>query len=349
MPFPELYVSKPGLELPQQRVDNAGVIARVKERYRGDEKEWHAIERTIERVFSICKSQHRYMEDDPKARVAGYAARAARDCLAQTKTDADEIDLVIFGGIARQYFEPATGMEVAAQLGLSGVHVFDVTSACVGHLEAIQTACAYLNLHPHYRTALVCTAELTGPFLSYDIQSTEDLQTKATGLTIGHAASCVLVRREPWSQGCLRIAQVDTYSLPEHWALCQVPIDGTLSSSSTELMRLSRHIEPRLAESLARIGWDPKAVDHYVFHQPSESMVTQVLRGVGADPQAAIYTHHLYGNTSSATVGVAYHELLAQRELAAGDKLVLGSAAAGFSMVVIAGEWHSATSGGSPG
>ena len=95
---------------------------------------------------------------------------------------------------------------------------------------------------------------LTGPFLSYDIQSSSELQTKATGLTIGHGASCVLVRREPFEGGCIRLRRIDTFSLPEHWALCQVPIDGHLSSSSTELMR-SRNIVPRLAESLERVGW----------------------------------------------------------------------------------------------
>ena len=109
----------------------------------------------------------------------------------------DEVDLVIGGGIARQYFEPSTAMEVAAKLGLKRTHAFDVTAACVGHLEAIQAAAGYLTLHDNYRTALMFTSELSGPFLSYEIQTVRDLQMKTAGLTIGNAAACVLLRRSP--------------------------------------------------------------------------------------------------------------------------------------------------------
>jgi len=80
------------------------------------------------------------------------------------------VSLIIFGGIAREYFEPATAMEVAQILGIKETHAFDVTTACVGHLEATQVACSYLNMYDHYRTALICTAELTREFLSFDIQ-----------------------------------------------------------------------------------------------------------------------------------------------------------------------------------
>ena len=126
--------------------------------------------------------------------IADYAVEAAKKCLEVNDVSLDEVDLVIGGSIARQYFEPATAMEVAAKLGLKRTHAFDVTAACVGHLEAIQTAAGYLALHDDYRTALVFTSELSGWFLSYDIQNVRDLQMKTAGLTIGNAAACVLVR-----------------------------------------------------------------------------------------------------------------------------------------------------------
>jgi 3-oxoacyl-[acyl-carrier-protein] synthase III len=41
-------------------------------------------------------------------------------------------------------------------------------------------------------------------------------------------------------------------------------------------------------------------------------------------------------------VGVTYKRLLEERTLKPGDKLVLGSAAAGYSMVMATGEWTAA-------
>src|SRR5262249_15836450 len=153
------------------------------------------------------------------------------------------------------------------------------------------------------------------------------------GLTIGHAAACVLVRAQPWPGGGVRLLRVDTHSSPKHWELCQVPIDGIFVSSSVELMRLGKLIPPLLERDLAAVGWSPADVDPFVFHQPSEGMVRRILEDLGADPARGIYSHALYGNNASASVGVAFQRLLAERNVRRGDKIVLGSAAAGFSVV----------------
>jgi 3-oxoacyl-[acyl-carrier-protein] synthase-3 len=68
-------------------------------------------------------------------------------------------------------------------------------------------------------------------------------------------------------------------------------------------------------------------------------MTKRILQKIGADVDRGIYTHHLYGNNASATIGVVYEELLKTRPLKPGDKLMLGSAASGFTMVTAVGEW----------
>ena len=340
MSLPELYLSKPGVALPATAVDNAEVIRRVRARFKGSDAEFAVIASAIEHVFGLCKTRVRYLEpDERQGIVADYAVRAAQDCLAVNGVSLDEVDLVICGGIARQYFEPATAMEVAAKLGLKKTHAFDVTAACVGHLEAIQTAAGYLALHPNYRTALVCTAELSGPFLSYDIQTVRDLQMKTAGLTIGNAAACMLVRRIPFPEGGIRLMAINTFTAPDHWHLCQVPIGGTLVSSSVELMRLGKYIPPWVTERLGALGLKPNEIAHYVFHQPSEIMVRKIFDDIGVDQDRGVYTHARYGNTASASIGVTYRTLLEERSLKPGEKIVLGSAAAGYSMVMATGEW----------
>lgn len=330
------------MTFPEARVDNAEILRRVRARFRGSDDDWSTLESAIERVFAMCGTKVRYLEPNREARVADYAVEAAKRCLAANNATLDEIDLVICGGIARQYFEPATATEVAAKLGFERIHAFDVTSACVGHLEAIQTAAAYLSLHDEYRTALVCTSELSGDYLSYDLQQVKDLYMKSAGLTIGNAAACVLLRKTPWPGGGIRLRGIHTHAAPDHWHLCQVPIDGTLFSSSVELMRLGKTIPPLLQKDLGQVGFDPAKVEHYVFHQPSEAIVRRILEDIGADPERGVYTHRFYGNTASASVGVTYEHLLKDRAVKQGDKIVLGSAAAGFSVVIATGEWTGA-------
>jgi len=338
--LPELHLSKPGIHLPAVRVDNAEIIRRVRAAFRGSDDEFATIASAIEHVFGLCKTQVRYLEPEKTPGIiADYAVAAAKNCLEVNGVSLDEVDLVIGGSIARQYFEPATAMEVAAKLGLKRTHAFDVTAACVGHLEAIQTAAGYLALHDNYRTALVFTSELSGWFLSYDIQNVRDLQMKTAGLTIGNAAACVLVRRKPFPGGGIKFQAINTFTAPDHWHLCQVPIDGTLVSSSVELMRLGKYIPPWVQERLGALGLSPTDIHHYIFHQPSEIMVRKILTDIGVDPDRGVYTHALYGNTASASIGVTYRQLLQERRVNTGDRLVLGSAAAGYSMVMLTGEW----------
>jgi 3-oxoacyl-[acyl-carrier-protein] synthase III len=339
MSLPDLYISRPGVAFPEQRLDNEDILRLVKASYRGSESDWPALESAILKVFGACKSQYRFLEPNHAARVADYACAAARHCLEVNQTDLSEVDLVICGGIARQYFEPATAMEVAAKLGLKRTHAFDVTAACVGHLEAIQTAAGYLAIHDHYRTALVCTSELFGPHLSYDLQSVKDLYRKSAGLTLGNGAACVLLRKQPWLRGGVKLLRMETYTVPGHWHLCQAPVDGPFESSSIEMMRLGRLIPPWLSACLTKSGWTPRDVDHYVFHQPSELMTRRIIEDIGGDGDHGVYSHSRYGNTASASVGISFNQLLLEQEPKAGAKMVLASAAAGFSCVALLGEW----------
>jgi 3-oxoacyl-[acyl-carrier-protein] synthase-3 len=68
-------------------------------------------------------------------------------------------------------------------------------------------------------------------------------------------------------------------------------------------------------------------------------MVRRILEDTGADPDRGVYSHHVYGNTASASVGVTYHHMLEERALKTGEKVILGSAAAGFSVVAMMGTW----------
>jgi len=339
MAFPEVYLSKPAIALPPDRLDNDEVIRRIRANYKGDEAAWPMIEAGIRRVFEVSNSQYRYLEPDTTVRVADFALRAVNQALEETGVDPKDLDLVINGSIAREYFEPATAMEVAGKLGLDPVHAFDVTSACLGHLEGLQIASAFFTMREDFDTALVCSGELTRGFLAYDVQSPKELVWKVAGLTIGNAAAAWLLRRTPFEGGCLKLLTGQTMSLPTHWHLCNTPIDGNFTSFSSELFKLNVHVAPEIRRCIAKVGWSPEDVDHYVFHQPSRNMVDKVLGDLGVPSDRAAHTFHLFANTASTTVPVAMHQTLVERDVKAGDKIVLGSAAAGFSMATMAGEW----------
>ena len=82
MNLPELYISKPGVSIPGTPVDNAETIRRVREQFKGTDKQFASVASAIEKVFRMCKTRERYLESDKTLRVADYAVNAARQCMA---------------------------------------------------------------------------------------------------------------------------------------------------------------------------------------------------------------------------------------------------------------------------
>ena len=338
--LPRLFFSRPATVLPPVAVDNEPVLARIRENFRGTEPDWQPIEQAIRYVFDRCNTKIRYLEADDTLSPGAFAAQAAQACLDENGVAATDIDLLIYGGIARDAFEPATAAEVAGRLGARPLHVFDVTCACAGLIEALHVAAGYFALHDDIRTALICAAEITRDRVGYEMQSVQDVALGVAGLTIGNAAAALLITREPLSTGGARVTGFLHRTLPEHWAICRAPVEGHFSSDAKELFALSIHVVPELRHLINDAGWAPEDVDHYAFHQPSESALERILAELGARPQAGVHTHALYGNTASTAWALALDHRMRNGTVEGGDKIVIGSAAAGFTVVGATAVWE---------
>jgi 3-oxoacyl-[acyl-carrier-protein] synthase III len=337
--LPSLYVSRPATVIPDEALDNEVMLARVRESFRGSASEWDPIEQSIRYAFDRCNSKMRYLDEDPALSPGEFASRAASACLRENGVAATDIDLLIYGGIARDAFEPATAAEIAGRLGAKPLHAMDVTCACAGLIEALHVAAGYFALHSDIQTALICAGELTRDRITYDMQSLEDVAVGVAGLTLGNAAAALLISREPLPAGSARLVGLLHKTLSEHYALCRAPIDGHFTSHSKELFALAIHVPPEIRRLLADAGWSPEDVDHYAFHQPSEAVLERVLTELGARPQACVHTHSLFGNTASTSWALALDYRLKYGTVRPGDKIVVASAAAGFTIAGAAAVW----------
>lgn len=337
--LPEMYFSRPATILPDTAVDNDAALARLQESFRGTAEEWQMIEAGVRWVFDRCSTKVRYVEADQTLSPGEFAARAAAACLEENGVRAGDIDMLVYGGIARDAFEPATAAEVGGRLGVTPAVVMDVTCACAGLIEAMHVVAGYFALHPNLKTALICSGEITRDRVTYDLQTVEEVTVGVAGLTISNAAAALLITREPLATGGARLEAISHRTLPENWALCRAPVEGHFMSQSKELFALSVHVVPEVRELLDGIGWTPEEVSHYAFHQPSQAVLERIFSDLNAKPDACIHTHSLYGNTASTAWALALDHRLRNGDVNNGDKIVIGSAAAGFTMVAAAAEW----------
>jgi 3-oxoacyl-[acyl-carrier-protein] synthase III len=336
---PRLFFSRPATVLPDLAVDNDAVLQRLHGSFRGSATDWEQVEQSVRWVFDRCNTKMRYLEGSETLSPGEWAARAASACLTENGVAAADVDLLIYGGVARDAFEPATATEVGGRLGATPVIALDVTCACAGLLEALHVAAGYFALHDDINTALICSGEITRDRINYDLQTLEDVMVGVAGLTLGNAAAALLVTRERLAAGGARVEAFMHKTLPENWALCRAPVDGHFMSQSKELFALSVHVVPEIQGLLAGIGWSPEEIDHYAFHQPSEAVLEKIFADLNAKPQACIHTHSVYGNTASTAWALALDYRLRNGSVRNGDRIVIGSAAAGFTMVAAAAQW----------
>jgi 3-oxoacyl-[acyl-carrier-protein] synthase III len=339
--LPRMFFSRPAVVIPETAVDNATVLARVRQLFRGTDAEWEAISQGLQYVMGRCNTQVRYIDPDTTLSPGEFAARAATACLFDNGVDVSDVDLLVYGGIARENFEPATATEVAGRLGAKPLHAFDITCACAGLVEAMHAVAGRFALHPELETALVCAGELWRDHVTYDLQTLDDVANYAAGLTLGNAAAAFLVTRESLAAGGARLLGFRHKTLPEHYDLCSVPVDGPFVSRSKELFALAVHVPGEVRQLLADAGWAAEDVDHYVFHQPSQAILERVFGAVGARPEACVHTHSLYGNSASTSWAVALNHRLKHGAVDNGDKLVIASAASGFTIVCASAVWES--------
>ncbi|MBU8892723.1 MAG: hypothetical protein KOO66_08075 [Bacteroidales bacterium] len=337
----DIYLSAPVVKFAKNKVNNEEIFKKVEDNFKGDKSEFRKIKSGISFVFKYCDTDNRYLGNEDGKRPLDYAIEASRMVCEENNIEVSSVDLVIYGGIYREYFEPATAMEVAANLGIEKAHIFDVTNACAGLLQSVNVATSLMMSDPSIKTALCCTTDFPDEAINYDIQSFEELSVKAAGLTLGSGAAAWILTREALEKGCVRLLNLHNTSIPNAYKLCQVPVNGRkFTSQSKEVFDLGiEHVPGEIMKVVNELGWDIDDIDYFISHQPSRKIIYQICDILNINHNKAPITHHLYGNTVNVSVPMTLDHIIKENRLKNGSKIIMSSAAAGFTMLTIAAEW----------
>ncbi len=342
----ELYLSAPHIVLPDKRYSNDDIVQRIRGNFLGTDREWRKISRRLHYIFGLFGSKYRYLEDESPRPLHEYAAEIVAACLQQQRVSADAIDAVLYGGICREYFEPATAAQVAAEAGILRPAVaMDVSAACAGVLNAITVFAALAVTDPNIRNGLVMAIEGTGrqsaslDSVCYDIQKASDLMNRAAGLTVGNAGGAMLLSVTPPPNGGRIVASL-TESFTEHHELSSAPVGGTFECDSFGLFREWRLFPPHIRKLGDSIGWTADDVAWFCVHQPSERLVEKIADGFEIPRERVPRLHAKVGNTVTLAPVMALDSLIQDGRLQPGDKLILSAAGSGITLTSLAIEWR---------
>jgi acyl-CoA:acyl-CoA alkyltransferase len=198
MKYTQVHIEAIGYELPPVVVSTAELESRLAPVYEA----LNMSPGQLELLTGI--NERRWWE--PGYPLSLGATAAARKALAASDLTANDVDVLIYAGVCREQFEPATACAVAHELQLNpDAAVYDLSNACLGVLNGIVDIANRIELG-QARAGLVVSAETAREINENVIdrmvrsKSIELFRESVATLTGGSGAVAVLVTNEELSQ-----------------------------------------------------------------------------------------------------------------------------------------------------
>jgi 3-oxoacyl-[acyl-carrier-protein] synthase-3 len=263
------------------------------------------------------------------------ATEAAKLLLAQTKTDAAEIDLIIVASVTPDMFFPATACLVQDRLGAKNAWGFDLSAACSGFTYALTVGAQFVAAGTH-KKILVIGSDTMSSILDY--------KDRATCVLFGDGAGAVLVEPAGPDEGILDFAHDVDGSGGQY---LYMPGGGSLNPSTHETVDKNMHVVHqegsqvfkyavrRMAETAAslleRNNFTSNDLALVVPHQANLRIIRATQERLGVDDSKIMVNIDRFGNTTGGTIPLGLRDAVEQKRLRKGDLVLLVAVGAGYT------------------
>ena len=287
------------------------------------------------------------------------AATAADRALATGRVTASAVETLIYAGVCRESFEPATACAVAARIGVdSGAAVYDVSNACLGVLNGIVEIANRIELG-QIRAGLVVSAETAREIVEVVIarmlaDPTHEVYTRGLAtLTGGSGAVAVLLTDGSFDGPAAHRLQGGVIECePRHYRLCRWGLDDAVTLHRTEALPQDMYTDSvavlkhgvalgaRTWERFMReMGHGAGEIDRVICHQVGHIHRDTILETLGLPASKDFSTFRHLGNTG--TVSLPMTAALADERgiIRAGDRVAFLGIGSGLNCLMLGWEW----------
>ena len=284
------------------------------------------VETSDEWIRTRTGIEERRFADKDEA-TSDLACEAALKAIESTKISKEDIDMIILATVTPDYIAQGAACIVQNKLGLKGIPCFDLNAACTGFIYGLEVANSLVK-SGLYKNVLVIGAETLSRII--------DMQNRNTCVLFGDGAAAAIVGQVEEGYGFLGLS---IGAEGEDDMILKVPAGGSKKPNDEETIKnrenfvvmKGQDVFKFAVSTLPKVTLDAlekakiKVNDlSWVFPHQANSRIIEAAAKRMKFPIERFYMNlSRYGNTSSASVGIALGEALEKGLVKKGDNVAL--------------------------
>lgn len=269
------------------------------------------------------------------------AAQSAKEAIENAGINVSDIGLILVTTLTGDYVTPSCSCMVQRELGAIGCMTIDINCACSGFSYGIDMAKRYLQTEENMKYALVISAE--------ELSKIVDYTDRATCVLFGDgAAALVLEKQEDTLYSSYLGADGNGAKNLVAKALgTNCPFEGEkfeidhqmpetkehyLYQDGREVYKFATRVLPiAVTECCAKAGLEAGDIDVIIPHQANYRIIETAAKNLGISMDKFFLNLDKNGNTSSASIPLAFYDAVKSGKIKRGDKVCFVGFGAGLT------------------
>ncbi len=270
----------------------------------------------------------------PGETMSDLSVAAAREAMARAGVLPQDLDLIIVATSTPDYVIPPVSSIIQHKLN-ARCGAFTLGAGCTGFMYGLAVAHAFIAAGL-MRNILVIGAEI--------ISRNIDWSDRNTAVLFGDGAGAMVLQASELPTGVLSFVLGSDGSGAEHLIVPGISTNHIITEETIrrkghllrmngrEVFKFATRVLGKVAiEAIARSGLAPDEIDLMIPHQANERIIEAACRELGFPMEKVFLNLDRYGNTSAASIPIAFAEAMAQGRIREGDNLLLIGFGAGLT------------------
>lgn len=270
-------------------------------------------------------------------------AEAAKAALENAGVKGSDIGLIIDATITADFHTPSTACLIQREIGAVGAACLDIGAACSGFVYGMDMAMRYLMTDDTLKYVLVVANE--------SLSKITNFEDRTTCVLFGDGASAVVLEKSDklfssWLSAdgtgakylyCKAAPPANAFMTEDRLS---IPDETDESITHQYLVQDGREVytfatkalPTAAAKAAEKAGIAVSDIDVFVPHQANVRIIKTAAKNLGVPMDKFVVTLDNHGNTSSASIPIAFDEAVRSGRIKRGDKVCMVGFGAGLTL-----------------